>query len=72
MLFFSFRKSLFNETTAQVFSEKANFNDNGGFVVGTQTIFVGIQEVSVFRGIQKVSARRVHKELINYNLYLFA
>ena len=38
----------------------------------TQIFFVGIQEVSVFSGIQKVSARRVRKELINYNLYLFA
>ena len=33
---------------------------------------MGIQEVSVFRGIQEVSARRVRKELINHNLYLFA
>ena len=51
------------------FSEykKANFNDNGGSVVGTQTFFVGIQEVFVFRGIQKVSARRLCKELINNN-----
>ena len=49
-----------------------NFNDNGGFVIGTQTFFVGIQEVSVFRGIQEVSTRRLRKELINHNLYLFA
>ena len=49
-----------------------NFNDNCGFVVGTQTFFVGIQEVSVFRGIQDISARRLRKELINHNLYLFA
>ena len=34
--------------------------------------FVGIQEVSAFRGIQGVSARRVRKELINHDLYLFA
>ena len=33
---------------------------------------MGIQEVSAFRGIQEVSAGRVHKELINNNLYLFA
>ena len=32
---------------------------------------MGIQEVSVFRGIQEVSARRLRKELINHNLYLF-
>ena len=31
---------------SEVFSEKANFNNNGGFIVGTQTFFVGIQEVS--------------------------
>ena len=31
-----------------------------------------IQEVSVFRGIQEVSARRLRKELINRNLYLFS
>ena len=31
-----------------------------------------VQEVSAFRGIQEVSARRVRKELINHNLYLFA
>ena len=31
-----------------------------------------IKEVSVFRGIHEVSAGRVHKELIKYNLYLFA
>ena len=49
-----------------------NFNDNGGFVVGIQTFFVGIQKDSVFRGIQEVSARRLRKELINHNLYLFA
>ena len=48
------------------------FNDNGGFIVGTHKhFFVGIQEVSVFRGIQEVSARRLRKELINHNLYLF-
>ena len=52
--------------------KKVNFNGNGGFVVGSQTFFVGIQEVSVFRGIQEVSARRLRKELINHNLYLFA
>ena len=40
---------------SEVFSEKANFNNNGGFIVGTQTFFVGIQEVSVFRVIQEVS-----------------
>ena len=34
-------------------------------------ISVGMQEVSVFRGIQEVSARRLRKELINHNLYLF-
>ena len=33
---------------------------------------MGIQEVSAFGGIQEVSARRVRKELINHNLYLFA
>ena len=33
---------------------------------------MGIQEVSTFRGIQEVSAHRVRKELINYNLYFFA
>ena len=33
---------------------------------------MGIQEVSIFRGIQDVSARRLRKELINHNLYLFA
>ena len=33
---------------------------------------MGIQEVSVFRCIQEVSARRLRKELINHNLYLFA
>ena len=33
---------------------------------------MGIQEVSAFRGIQEVSARRVRKELINNNLYSFA
>ena len=33
---------------------------------------MGIQEVSVFRGIQEVSARRLRKELINHSLYLFA
>ena len=27
---------------------------------------------SAFRGIQEVSARRLRKELINHNLYLFA
>ena len=32
---------------------------------------MGIQEVSVFRGIQEVSARRLRKELISHNLYLF-
>ena len=39
-------ESLFSETSAQilqlrseVFSEKANFNDNGGFVVGTHKHF---------------------------------
>ena len=52
--------------------KNANFNDNGGFLLGTQTFFVGIQEVSVFRVIQEVSARRLSKELINHNLYLFA
>ena len=31
-----------------------------------------MQEVSVFRGIQEVSARRLRKELINHNLYFFA
>ena len=46
---------------SEVFSVKANFNDNGGMVVGTQTFFMGIQEIS---------ARRVRKELINHNLYL--
>ena len=51
----------------------ANFNGNGGFVVGTQTFFVGIREVSIFRGIYKeLSALRLRKELINHNLYLFA
>ena len=51
---------------SEVFSEikKANFNDNGRFVIGTQTFFVGIQEVSIFHGIQEVSARRLRKELI--------
>ena len=33
---------------------------------------MGIQEVSVFRGMQEVSARRLRKELINHNLYLYA
>ena len=33
---------------------------------------MGIQEVSVFRVIQEVSARRLRKELISHNLYLFA
>ena len=33
---------------------------------------MGIQEVSVFRGIHEVSARRLRKELINHNLFLFA
>ena len=48
-------------------------NDNGGFVIGTYKHFSwGIQEVSVFRGIQEVSARKLRKELINHNLYLFA
>ena len=35
--------------------------------MGTQIFFVGIKEVSVFRGIQEVSARRLRKELINNN-----
>ena len=38
---------------------------------GRINISVEIQEVSVFRGIQEVSARRLRKELINHNLYLF-
>ena len=38
---------------------------------GCINISVGMQEVSVFRGIQEVSARRLRKELINHNLYLF-
>ena len=29
---------------------------------------MGIQDVSVFRGTQEVSAHRLHKELINYIL----
>ena len=33
---------------------------------------MGIQEVFVFRGIQEISARRLRKELISHNLYLFA
>ena len=33
---------------------------------------MGIQEVSVFRVIQEVSAHRLSKELIDYNLHLFA
>ena len=33
---------------------------------------MGIQGVSVFLGMQEVSARRLGKELINHNLYLFA
>ena len=44
-----------------------------GFVVGTHKNFSwGYKRYSVFRGIQEVSARRVRKELINYNLHLFA
>ena len=39
---------------------------------GRINISVEIQEVSVFRGIQEVSARRLRKELINHTLYLFA
>ena len=35
--------------------------------MGTQTIFVGIHEVSAFCGIQELSAHRVCKELINHN-----
>ena len=68
---FSFRKSVFRDVRTdynldlRFLAEKANFNDNGGFVVG-------IQEVSAFRGIQEVSARRVRKKLVNNNLYLFA
>ena len=38
---------------------------------GRINISVGIQEVSIFRGIQDLSARRLRKELINHNLYLF-
>ena len=41
------------------------------FSWGRINISVGIQEVSVFRGIQEISARRLRKELINHNLYLF-
>ena len=48
------------------------FDDNGGFVVGTQTFFVRIKELAVFRGTQEVSARGLRKELIDHNLYLFA
>ena len=33
---------------------------------------MGIPELSAFRGIQEVSARRLLKELISHNLYLFA
>ena len=78
---FSFSKSVFRDVCtgiqprSEVFSEDeiANFNNNGVFVVGTHKhFFVGIQEVSVFRVIQEVSARKLRKELINYNLYLFA
>ena len=50
---------------------KANFNDNGGFVVGTHKHFRGDTRGLCFCGIQEVSARRLRKELINHNLYLF-
>ena len=53
-------------------SRETTGDESGSVRLGTQTFFVGIQEVSVFRGIQKVSARRLRKELINHNLYLFA
>ena len=72
---FSFRKSVFRDVRTDYNLDLrilVNFNDNCGFVVGTQTFFVGIQEVSVFRDIQEISARRLRRELINHNLYLFA
>ena len=75
---FSFRRSVFRDVrkiTTSIwggfFSEKANFN--GGFVVRTHKHFSwGHKRSLFFVGIQEVSARRVHKELINYSLYLFA
>ena len=57
------------------FSEikKANCNDNGRFVEGTHIHFSwGNKRSLFFGGIQEVSAHRLRKEPINYNLYLFA
>ena len=62
----SFRKSVSRDVRTEYNLDLrflVKFNDNGRFVVGTQTFFVGIQEVS---------ARRLRTELINHNLYLFA
>ena len=39
---------------------------------GHTNIFRGDTRGLFFRGIQEVSARRLRKELINHNLYLFA
>ena len=48
-------------------------NENGGFVVGTHKHFSwGHKRSLFFVGIQEVSARRLRKELIDHNLYLFA
>ena len=58
---------------SEVFSQKANFDDNGGFVMGTHKHFSwGYKRSLLFVGMREVSARRVRKELINHNLYLFA
>ena len=62
---FSFRKSVFRDVRTDYNLDLrflVNFNDNGGFVVGTHKHF----------SWQEGSARRLHKELINHNLYLFA
>ena len=52
--------SLFSATSAQItasirvfFSEKANFNDNGGFVVGTDKHFLWGYKRSLLTGYEK-------------------
>ena len=74
---FTFRKSVFRDVRTyynfdlRFFSEKANFSV--GFVVRTDKHFSwGHKRSLYFVGMLEVSARRVHKELINHNLYLFA
>ena len=60
---------------SEVFSEikKVNFNDSGGFVVGTHKYFSWGYKGSLFFAVYKRSLLAGYaRNKINHNLYLFA